>query len=88
MAANIGIDYVVGMFPVAGDLFDVYWKANLKNVELLRRHILETPTEKRRARSGDWAFVAVLIVALIALLVGCVTMTYWIATGLWKMLHG
>lgn len=88
MAGNIGIDYVVGMFPVAGDLFDVYWKANLKNVELLRRHIVVTPAEQRRARSGDWLFVAVLIVGLIALLVGCVTIAWWIATGFWKMVHG
>jgi hypothetical protein len=88
MAANIGIDYVVGIFPVAGDLFDVYWKANLKNVELLRRHILVTPAEKRRAQSGDWLFVAVLIAGLIALLVGCVTIAYGIASGLFHFLRG
>lgn len=88
MAANIGIDYIVGMVPVAGDLFDVYWKANLMNVELLRRHILVTPAEKRRARSGDWLFVAFLIAGLIALLVGCVTIVYWISAGLWRLLRG
>src|SRR6185369_7524402 len=25
MATNLGIDYIVGIVPVAGDLFDVYW---------------------------------------------------------------
>lgn len=39
MAANTTIDTVVGVIPILGDLFDVAYKANRKNVELLRRHI-------------------------------------------------
>src|SRR5580704_2344487 len=72
MALNIAIDYVGGIVPFVGDAFDVYWKANLKNVELLQRHMLATPAAERRARSGDWLFVAGLGAGLIALLVGCV----------------
>src|SRR5436190_4615248 len=52
MALNIAVDYVGGIVPLAGDAFDVYWKANLKNVELLKRHLLATPSAERRARSG------------------------------------
>ena len=37
MVANIAIDFVGGMLPLVGDLFDVYYKANLKNVALLER---------------------------------------------------
>lgn len=36
MAANIGLETVVGALPVVGDLFDVAWKANTKNVALLQ----------------------------------------------------
>src|SRR5919202_869417 len=39
MAANIGIDAVVGAIPVAGDLFDVVWKANKKNATLLHAYL-------------------------------------------------
>ena len=35
MAANIALDYVVGVIPFVGDAFDVVWKANQKNVALL-----------------------------------------------------
>ncbi|MEG4324836.1 DUF4112 domain-containing protein, partial [Microcoleus sp. herbarium5] len=35
MAANIVFDTVAGTVPVAGDLLDVAWKANVKNIELL-----------------------------------------------------
>ena len=34
MLANVAIDVVGGAVPVVGDLFDVYWKANVRNVEL------------------------------------------------------
>ena len=39
MAANVAVDAVVGMVPVLGDLFDVYWKANLKNLRLLEKEL-------------------------------------------------
>ncbi len=38
-AANIGIDALVGSVPLVGDLFDVGYKANRRNVALLRRHL-------------------------------------------------
>lgn len=44
MLANIGIDVAVGGVPLAGDLFDIAWKANRRNVELLRRHLERTTT--------------------------------------------
>lgn len=37
MLANVLIDTVLGSVPVIGDLFDVGWQANIKNVELLER---------------------------------------------------
>ena len=39
MAANIGIDWVVGSIPLIGDLLDVGLKANRRNVALLRDHV-------------------------------------------------
>ncbi|PAY18043.1 hypothetical protein CKO51_18795 [Rhodopirellula sp. SM50] len=41
MAANIVIDLAVGAVPIAGDLFDVYWKSNLRNARLLEDHLLK-----------------------------------------------
>ena len=39
MVANIGIDTVVGAIPVAGDIFDIAWKANKKNAALLHAYL-------------------------------------------------
>lgn len=47
MAMNTAIDTAVGSIPLFGDMFDVAYKANLKNVALLKRH-----AEKHGARYG------------------------------------
>lgn len=39
MAGNVLVDAVLGSVPLLGDLFDVVWKANVKNVELARRDL-------------------------------------------------
>ena len=44
MLANSIIDTVVGAIPIAGDLFDFIWKANLKNARLLAEHKKTTNT--------------------------------------------
>jgi hypothetical protein len=39
MIANVGLDTVFGSVPVAGNVFDLFFKASRRNVALLRRHI-------------------------------------------------
>jgi hypothetical protein len=61
MIMNIGIDVLVGAVPFVGDLFDIGWKANRKNLELIQRH--------RRQPDESSALADYLIVGLgIALL--------------------
>lgn len=38
MIWNVAVDVGVGAVPLVGDMFDVAWKANRKNIELLSRH--------------------------------------------------
>lgn len=42
MIFNIFIDWVIGIIPLLGDLFDVKWRANTRNVALLRQHFQTT----------------------------------------------
>jgi len=42
MIANSALDTVLGAIPLAGDAFDVMFRANLKNVALLRSHLEKT----------------------------------------------
>lgn len=41
MIVNVAADTLVGAVPIAGDVFDAWWKANRRNVDLLRRHLTE-----------------------------------------------
>jgi hypothetical protein len=39
MLANVALDGVVGAVPLLGDAFDVMWRANRRNMKLLRNHL-------------------------------------------------
>jgi hypothetical protein len=38
MIGNVAVDALTGVVPVLGDAFDVIWRANRRNVRLLRAH--------------------------------------------------
>jgi uncharacterized protein DUF4112 len=84
MAGNVALDAGLGAIPVLGDIFDFAWKANLRNVALLERH-LAGPAQARRA---DRSFVLLVISGVLALALGLVAvgilLTRWIlhAVGL------
>ncbi|MGT2502201.1 DUF4112 domain-containing protein [Bradyrhizobium guangxiense] len=43
MLGNVALDGVFGMVPFAGDAFDVMFRANMRNVRLLRRWLDKQP---------------------------------------------
>jgi uncharacterized protein DUF4112 len=88
MGANIAIDYLLGSVPLLGDAFDVYWKANNRNVALLRRH-LEGPIQyRRRAQRGDRWFMVGLVALLVLLLIGSIAVSWFIITSVVKAIIG
>ena len=42
MIGNVAVDGLVGAVPLVGDLFDVMWRANKRNMRLLRQHLERT----------------------------------------------
>jgi hypothetical protein len=64
MGFNVTLEAVVGVIPFVGDAFDFVWKANKRNVELLRAHV----TDPDRARKGDWLFAAAFLIFTAAVL--------------------
>jgi hypothetical protein len=45
MLANVGVDVAVGAVPVLGTLFDLFWRANRRNVDLLEEYVDAPSTE-------------------------------------------
>src|SRR4028118_77057 len=78
MGLNIGVDYLFGAIPVVGDLFDAAWKSNQRNLELLRRRATVTAEEAHSGRTSDWLFVGLIMLCLLTLLVGSITILWFI----------
>jgi uncharacterized protein DUF4112 len=77
MGMNIGIDYVVGSFPLVGDLFDAWWKSNQRNVALLSERATVSASEARKGRLSDWLFVGLIILLLAGLAVGAAAVSLY-----------
>lgn len=76
MVMNVAIDAVVGAIPFVGDLFDVGWKANVRNVRLLQE-ALAAPGATRRASALVVAGVALGLLAIVA---GAAVLTFFVAS--------
>jgi hypothetical protein len=74
MLLNIGIDVVIGIVPFIGDVADVFWKSNTKNLALLERHA----AAPRPATAADWAFVVAVIAAIIVIAAVPLIVLYWL----------
>jgi hypothetical protein len=70
MGWNVAIDTLVGEIPILGDLFDIGFKANLRNLALLDGYV-RRPAEVRRTSRG---FVALLVVGLFLLTAGAIAL--------------
>ena len=58
MVLNAAIDMLIGLVPILGDLVDIGWKANLRNLALLERHARPGVPPAR----GDYMFVVICVV--------------------------
>lgn len=39
MAGNVAVDGIIGAIPIVGDMFDIAFRANRRNVRILRAHL-------------------------------------------------
>lgn len=48
MLTNVFVDLLIGAVPVVGDLFDIAFKANTRNIALLRAHLADAQSKPGR----------------------------------------
>jgi hypothetical protein len=68
MGWNVAVDTLVGEIPILGDLFDIVWKANMRNLALLEEHLQQPNAGTKANRS----FVVVLCLGLLLLTAGAI----------------
>lgn len=76
MIINMMVETVLGAIPVAGDIFDFVWKANKRNVALLKDYQYQPQQTYRRSVMQNILFILgllgilALMIALIAWIIG------------------
>jgi len=82
MAANVLIDTLVGAVPLLGDVFDVAFKANTRNLQLLKGVVEQQQRNEAPSTKGSVlylaALVAILLIVLGLVLVGFITVVGWL----------
>lgn len=84
MAVNIAIYFLVGMIPWLGDLFDAWWKPNIRNLKLLSSRATVSGEGARKGRKSDWIFVGVIVATLLTLLFGSIAVAAFL---MWSVLR-
>ena len=68
MLGNVALDVVAGAVPLLGDIFDVAWRANSRNIRLLQSW-RERPVSTKRSSRVTVVVILLALVVLIALAV-------------------
>jgi len=82
MATNVLVDTLIGAIPLVGDVFDIAFKANTRNMQLLKQVIAQPEPEV--AATSRWStlylvgIAAVLLLVLGLVLVGFITVVGWL----------
>ncbi|OGR19489.1 MAG: hypothetical protein A2X81_20440 [Desulfobacterales bacterium GWB2_56_26] len=72
MVMNVLVESVVGLIPFLGDLFDIVWKANEKNMALMDKQLAAAPP----ASSPETRIKAVVFIVLFVMLAGVIAIAY------------
>ena len=84
MAANVGIEVIVGSIPVVGDVFDIAWRANRRNYALLTSSLYEP----RKYTIQSWIFLGILCAALLAIILLPMLLFAWLFGDMMHLLFG
>ncbi len=80
MLANSVIDIAIGSIPLLGDAFDLWFKANTRNLAIVRRHLEHPETSTR----NDWLVLG----GLIGLIVAIVLLLGWFVVSVISAVAG
>ena len=80
MAGNIAVDTLFGSIPLLGDLFDIGWRAQRRNVELLERWAATPQVVQRSSRMMLVGLAILALGTVIAACWGAIVAVRWILT--------
>jgi len=84
MTGNLVVDLMVGSIPVLGDIFDLGFRANERNLALISAHV-QSPATRRRS---DLAVVVGVIGGLLVVAVTVIALSTWLVYSLLQAIFG
>jgi hypothetical protein len=81
MGLNVAFNALIGAVPVVGDIFSIWFRSNVRNAQLLERHV---SAERQTPTLGDWVFVLAVILGIVLLLIGILVVLIWLVKQLWN----
>lgn len=83
MIVNVLIDTIIGSIPILGTVFDFFYKANNRNVRLLKKHYQEG-----KYQGSGKGVVAITLVVLVLLLIGLIILLFKMIAFIFDFLRG
>jgi hypothetical protein len=80
MVFNVLIDTIIGAIPILGDFSDLFWKANVRNVEIWKKHA----SSRRSSSFTDLLFIVSALVILGALVGSIIYGSIWLFAIIWR----
>jgi predicted aconitase with swiveling domain len=68
MAVNIMFDTILGMIPIVGDIFDITFKANLRNIELMANYY-NSPQEAVKRNTLSIVIISISFISALSLII-------------------
>lgn len=81
MILNIVLDAVLGSIPLIGDIFDLFFKANKRNLNLFQAHF-----EEGKHQGSAWGVILTVILVLFLCLVLTIYFVIQLVKFLWYVL--
>jgi len=83
MSLNILLNEIIGIIPGIGDAFSFWFKSNVRNYDLLQRH-MAAPV---RSRKSDWIFIAVVLGLLFVIVCAGLLVSLFVLQEVFRLLN-
>ena len=84
MSGNVAVETLIGAVPILGDIFDIAWKANIRNLALLRAHRVEGA---RRDERSPRQILSLFVVVIVLTMLGLIALSIFALRLLYQLLN-
>ena len=84
MGINVLLDNLFDLIPFIGNFFDIFWKANTRNMDLVERYVQNPAHTKRSSR----VVVFLTLLLMTAILIASAVLVIYVVTLVWNFVIG